>query len=74
MNFVDFFFILENLDLFLQFDWPMEMKSHLWLDNVETPNRPHEADARWTHSEVQPRKYCLGQSAKSKIPYHLSYT
>jgi hypothetical protein len=46
MNFVDFFFILENFDLFLQFDWPMEMKSHLWLDNVETPNRPHEADAR----------------------------
>jgi len=47
------------------------MKSRLWLDNIETPNRPPEAHARWTHSEVQPRKYCLGQSAKSKIPYHL---
>ena len=49
----------------------LEMKSRLWLDKVETPNRPPEAHARWTHSEVQPRKYCLGQSAKSKIPYHL---
>ena len=27
----------------------LEMKSRLWLDNVETPNRPHEAHARWTH-------------------------
>ena len=49
----------------------LEMKSRLWLDNVETLNRPPEAHARWTHSEVQPRKYCLGQSAKSNIPYHL---
>ena len=49
----------------------LEMKSRLWLDNVETPNRPPEAHARWTHFEVQPKKYCLSQSAKSKIPYHL---
>ena len=49
----------------------LEMKSRLWLNNVETPNRLPEAHANWTHSEVQPRKYCLGQSAKSKIPYHL---
>ena len=27
--------------------------------------------ARYTHSEVELRKCCLGQSAKSKIPYHL---
>jgi hypothetical protein len=26
---------------------------------------------RYTHSEVELRKCCLGQSAKSKIPYHL---
>jgi len=26
----------------------LEIKSYLWLDNVETPNRPHEAHARWT--------------------------
>jgi hypothetical protein len=26
--------------------------------------------ARYTHSEVELRKCCLGQSAKSKIPYH----
>jgi hypothetical protein len=49
----------------------LKMKSRLWLENVETPNRPPEAHARWTHTVVQPRKYCLGQSAKSKIPYHL---
>ena len=34
----------------------------------ETPNIPH---ARCTHSEVELRKCCLGQSANSKIPYHL---
>ena len=27
--------------------------------------------ARYTHSEVELRKCCLGQSEKSKIPYHL---
>ena len=43
----------------------------LFLDNVETLNRATEAHGRWTHSEVQPRKYCLGQSANRKIPYHL---
>ena len=46
----------------------LEMKSCLWLDNVETSNRPPEDHARWTHSEIQPRKYCLGQSANNKIP------
>ena len=49
----------------------LELKSRLWLDNVEAQNRPPETHPRWTHSEVQPRTYCLGQSAKSKIPYHL---
>ena len=63
--------MFENFDLFCILIGRLEMKSPLWLDNVETPNRPPEANARWTHSEVQPRKYCLGQSAKSKIPYHL---
>jgi hypothetical protein len=44
----------------------LEMKSRLWWDNAETLNRPPpEAHTRWTHSEVQPRRYCLGQSAKS---------
>ena len=52
--------------LILEFD--------LSLDNIETPNRPAEAHARRTHSEVQPRKYCLSQSANSKIPYHLIKT
>ena len=33
-----------------------------------SPNIPH---ARCTHSEVELRKCCLGQSEKSKIPYHL---
>jgi hypothetical protein len=33
-----------------------------------SPNIPH---ARSTHSEVELRKCCLGQSEKSKIPYHL---
>ena len=55
--------ILEILEMFWNF--------LICLDNVETPNRPPEAHARWTHSEVQPRKYCLGQSANNKIPYHL---
>ena len=33
-----------------------------------SPNIPH---AGCTHSEVELRKCCLGQSEKSKIPYHL---
>lgn len=32
------------------------------------PNIPH---GRCTHSEVELRKCCLGQSEKRKIPYHL---
>ena len=55
-NFMKFWFFFGN------FIGRLEMKSRLWMDNVEPPN------ARWTHSEVQPRKYCLGQSANSKIP------
>jgi hypothetical protein len=70
-NFWQFWIFLENFDLFCNLIGRLEMKSRLWMDNVETRNRPPEAHARWTHSEVQPRKYCLGQSAESKIPYHL---
>ena len=33
-----------------------------------SPNIPH---ARCTHSEVELRKCCLGQSENSEIPYHL---
>ena len=70
-NFWQFWIFFENFDLFCNLIGRLEMKSRLWMDNVETRNRPPEAHARWTHSEVQPRKYCLGQSAESKIPYHL---
>jgi hypothetical protein len=68
----------ENFDLFLQLYWPTgneisSLVEQRW-NNIETPNRPAEAHARWTHFEVQPRKYCLGQSANSKIPYHLIKT
>jgi hypothetical protein len=41
----------------------------------KSSNIPHAGcthlHARYTHSEVELRKCCLGQSAKSKIPYHL---
>ena len=55
------------------------MKSRFWLDNVETPNRqytkidtsPNIPHARYTHSEVELRKCCLGQSEKSEVPYYL---
>ena len=62
-----------NFEFFLKFFWNFWKfwNLHLFLDNVETLNRSTEAHARWTHSEVQPRKYCLGHSANSKIPYHL---
>ena len=57
------------------------MESRLWLDNVETPNRqstkidtsPNILNARCTHSEVELRKCCLGQSEKSEIPYLIIY-
>ena len=50
----------------------LEMKSCLWLDNVETQNRPPEAHARKVNSLWgTTRKYCLGQWAKRKIPNHL---
>jgi hypothetical protein len=38
------------------------------VDQWASPNIPH---TRCTHSEVELRKCCLGQSEKSKIPYHL---
>ena len=70
---------LKILTFFCNLIGRLEMKSRLWLDNVETPNRqqtkidtsPNIPDARCTHSEIELRKCCLGQSAKSKIPYHL---
>ena len=62
------FSIFWNFEILWKF---LILEFDLSLDNVETPNRPTEAHARWTHSEVQPRKYCLGHSANSKIPYHL---
>jgi len=37
---------LENVDLFCNLIGRLEMKSRLWLDNVETPNRPPEVHAR----------------------------
>ena len=51
----------------------LEMKSRLCLDKVET-NRIYLTRGVLTAREVQYthlRKCCLGQSAKSKIPYHL---
>jgi hypothetical protein len=33
------FQIFENVDLFCNLIGRLEMKSRLWLDNVETPNR-----------------------------------
>ena len=81
LNFVKFwnFEIFDNFDLFCNLIGRLEMKSRLWLDNVETSNRqetkidtsPNIPHARCTHSKVELRKCCLGQSAKSKIPYHL---
>ena len=36
-----------------------------------TSREVYSLHARCTHSEVELRKWCLGQSEKSKIPYHL---
>ena len=36
-----------------------------------TSREVYSLHARYTHSEVELRKCCLGQSAKRKIPYHL---
>jgi len=36
-----------------------------------TSREVYSLHARYTHSEVELRKCCLGQSEKSKIPYHL---
>ena len=55
----------ENIDLFCDLIGRLETKSRLWLDNAETPYRPPEALARWTHSEVQPRKYSEKQNSLS---------
>ena len=44
--FEKFRIFLENVDLLCDLMGRLEMKSRLWLDNVETPNRPPEALAR----------------------------
>ena len=36
-----------------------------------TSREVYSLHTRCTHSEVELRKCCLGQSEKSKIPYHL---
>jgi hypothetical protein len=50
-----------------------------FLANVTDPNDPKDKqnkakDRKEEYSEVELRKCCLGQSAKSKIPYHLINT
>ena len=41
------------------------------MRGILTVREVYSLHARYTHSEVELRKCCLGQSAKSKIPYHL---
>ena len=41
------------------------------MRGVLTACEVYSLHTRYTHSEVELRKCCLGQSAKSKIPYHL---
>ena len=66
------------LTFFCSFIGRLEMKSRLWLENVETPNRQKQTQAQTyltrgvlTAREVELRKCCLGQSEKSEIPYYL---
>jgi len=51
-----------------QFDWSTQLDILALVGRWASPNIPH---AMCTHSEVELRKCCLGQSEKSKIPYHL---
>ena len=44
--FVEIFEIFRNFDLFCNLLGRLEMKSCLWLDNIETLNIPPEAHAR----------------------------
>ena len=74
LKFLKNFEILWNIVKFVKFSEIFEIfwnfrkfwNFNLFWDNVETPRSTH------SDSEVQPRKYCLGQSANSKIPYHLT--
>jgi hypothetical protein len=59
----------ENLEML----WNFEFKQKKWpFLQFDWPTR-NEVSCE-VNSEVQPRKYCPGQSAKSKFPYHLINT
>ena len=81
-NFIKFW----NFDLFLQFDWPTgneisSLVGQCWNTEYTIDKNRHKPEytsrevyslhERCSHSELELRKCCLGQSAKSKIPYHL---
>ena len=59
----------------MQFDWSTQLDILALVGQWASPNIPH---VRCTHctcgilTQVELRKCCLGQSEKSKIPYHLT--
>ena len=69
-NFIKFLHFFEINEMF----WNFEFGNFTFfciltlVGRWASPNIPH---ARCTHSEVELRKCCLGQSEKCKIPYHL---
>jgi hypothetical protein len=73
-KFWNFLKILKFYEIFAIWlaDWKWNLVSGWSVGKPEyTPRELYSLHARCTHSEVELRKCCLGQSEKKEIPYYL---